>query len=181
MRVESTHTPECARIHILYRPSMWPAWSDPDTIFLFTLLYMPCICSSHHHLISFFWVSKHLSNVAPTQRTFYLCNLYTPECEQLVCVYVCICVEEDLAGMCVCVFVCNSQRWRKRQKINMGRMGSIVIPTSCHSQLLFTAQQWQGTACADTRARERVIHFIFSADICVCIWRDSGKDFIQIS
>lgn len=63
----------------------------------------------------------------------------------------------------------------------MGRMGSIVIPTSCHSQLLFTAQQWQGTACADTRARDRVIHFIFSADICVCIWRDSGKDFIQIS
>lgn len=65
----------------------------------------------------------------------HMCNLYRHTWMCAACLRACVCT--DLAV----VFECTSQRWRKKQKINMGLMGSIVIPTSCHSQRLFTAQQ----------------------------------------
>lgn len=87
-----------------------------------------------------------------------------------VCVRVSACVQRRI--WLGCVF--NSQCWRKRQKINTRLMGSIVIPTSCHSQRLFTAQQWARHSLSTHTGS--LVYLIFSVDICACAQRDIEMD-----
>lgn len=133
--------------------------------------------SPHKHISLPFTDGKHSSNLNtkhPHVYEWYTKHTHTHKHLSVnswsVCVRVSACVQRRI--WLGCVF--NSQCWRKRQKINTRLMGSIVIPTSCHSQRLFTAQQWARHSLSTHTGS--LVYLIFSVDICACAQRDIEMD-----